>query len=271
MTSPDLPPKSGPLSAAGQRQPGFVAALLDPDAAVPPGLIGPDGRPAGKRFDVYRNNVTVSLIDALEQSFPCIFKLVGEEFFRAMAREFLRIHPPKSPRLATYGDEMPGFLERFPPVAHLGYLPDVARLENALRAAYHAADAAPIDTDALGALPPERLMAARIGLAPAVRIVASDWPILAIWRANMADGPKPQMQAETVLVARPGYDARPYPLAPGAARFLQALAEGRSFGVALEAAGPELDLTALLQTLVDAQAMTSITEGTDDAGTSDRL
>ena len=42
----------------------FVAALLRPDADVPLGLSDPEGRPAGKRFNVYRNNVAVSLKDA---------------------------------------------------------------------------------------------------------------------------------------------------------------------------------------------------------------
>ena len=44
----------------------FAAALLDPDAALPPGVIDPRGRPAPKRFAVYRNNVASSLVDALK-------------------------------------------------------------------------------------------------------------------------------------------------------------------------------------------------------------
>ena len=43
------------------QQSDFTAAILDPDAPVPPGLLDPEGRPAGKRFNVYRNNLAASL------------------------------------------------------------------------------------------------------------------------------------------------------------------------------------------------------------------
>jgi hypothetical protein len=102
-----------------------------------------EGRPAGRRFNVYRNNVAASLTDALATGFPVIAKLLGEEFFRAMAGVFLRAHPPGDPRLQLWGGKFPGFLARFEPVAHLPYLPDMARLELGLRQSYHAADAAP--------------------------------------------------------------------------------------------------------------------------------
>ena len=38
----------------------FATALLDARVPLPPGLIDAEGRPAHRRFDVYRNNVAVS-------------------------------------------------------------------------------------------------------------------------------------------------------------------------------------------------------------------
>jgi len=114
------------------RQSEFAAALLDPGAAVPAGVVDPWGAPAPKRFSVYRNNVASSLVRALEAAFPTVRKLVGDEFFAAMAGAFCLDHPPRSRMLMLYGDALPGWLESFPPVAHLGYLPDVARLDQAM-------------------------------------------------------------------------------------------------------------------------------------------
>ncbi|MBP0650496.1 putative DNA-binding domain-containing protein, partial [Mycobacterium tuberculosis] len=64
-------------------QAAIAAALVAPDRPVPAGLEGRDGRPAGRRFAVYRNNVVVSLIDALAARFPVVAMLVGDAFFRA--------------------------------------------------------------------------------------------------------------------------------------------------------------------------------------------
>ena len=95
-------------------QDAFVSALFAPDAPVPEGLSDPEGRPAGKRFDVYRNNVAVSLTEALLTAFPVVAKLLGDANFRSVAGVYLRQHPPQSPLLMFYGEEMPGFLEAFP-------------------------------------------------------------------------------------------------------------------------------------------------------------
>jgi hypothetical protein len=239
----------------------FRAALLDPDRPAPAGLTDPEGRPAGRRFDVYRNNVTVSLTEALRQAFPVVLKLVGDEFFTAMAREHLRAHPPASPMLMFYGQAMPGFLESFPPVAHLGYLPDIARLELAIRQSYHAADAAPVAAEALKALAPDALVAARLTLAPALRLVRSRWPIHAIWSANMrGTAPPTAALAEDVLVVRPAFDPEPLLLPAGAAPFVAALLAGETVGAALEA-GAEFDLTATLGLLLGAEAIIAIHPG----------
>ncbi|MCB2109905.1 MAG: putative DNA-binding domain-containing protein [Defluviimonas sp.] len=236
----------------------FRNALLSPDLPPPPGLTGPDGRPAGRRFEVYRNNVAVSLTDALRLGFPVVRTLLGDDFFTALAHEFLRAHPPVSPILMLYGAALPDFLAGFGPVAHLGYLPDVARLELALREAYHAADAAAVAPEALQALSPGALMAARLGLAPAVRLLRSRWPVLAIWSANVHGTEAPRSATgEDVLVVRPGYDPEPLLLAPGAAAFIAALQDGLTVGAAIEAAGP-FDLTATFGCLLQGGAITTI-------------
>lgn len=241
-------------------QQAFALALLDPDAAVPPGLIDPDGRPAPKRFSVYRNNVASSLTRALEAAFPTVRKLVGDDFFAATAGVFLRAHPPRSRMLMLYGDAFPGFLEGFAPARHLGYLPDVARLDQAMRESYHAADSVPLAEDDFQRLIGADSAGLRLVLAPALRLVRSDWPIHAIWAANHANGPKPVASAQDVVVLRPAFDPGPRLLPPDAARFLQALLAGRSLGDSIDAAGEDLDLSAILAILITGRAITGVLE-----------
>jgi hypothetical protein len=242
-------------------QSAFASALLDPARAVPEGLLAPDGSPAGRRFSIYRNNVAVSLTEALATAFPVLAKLLGEANFRGLAGLFLRAHPPDSPLLMFYGAEMPGFLAALPQLAHLPYLPDVARLELALRESYHAADAETLGPQAFAALPPERLLAVRPRLHPAVRLVASPWPIHAIWARNMLpDAPKPAPGAETVLITRPDFDPVQTLLPDGADALVRALTEGATLGAAIEAGGADFDATDTLARLITAGAFAALEE-----------
>lgn len=236
----------------------FAQALLDPAADPPSGLVRPDGMAAPRRFAVYRNNVAVGLTEALQTAFPVVRKLVGEAFFAAMAGTFLRRHPPQSRIMMLYGADFPGFLASFPPVAHLAYLPDVARLEQALRESYHAADAEPVKTEALTALGEEALLAARLTLAPAVRLIRSPWPIHAIWLANTRDGPAVSQQSEDVVVLRALLDPEPHLLGKGGGAFLGALLSGHALDLSLAAAGPEFDLAPTLALLLNSHSITGI-------------
>lgn len=243
--------------------PAFRTALLDPGRPVPEGLTDGAGRPAGRRFDVYRNNVAASLTEALEAGFPATASLLGGANFKGVAGAFLRLHPPASPRMTLYGADFPDFLDGFAPLAPYPYLGDVARLEYALRESYHAADHDPLDPAAL-AVAPDALMALRLVPAPSVRLVSSRWPVHALWAFDRAGGPKPRAEAQDVVILRDGFDPAPHLLPPGGVAFLRALdgraALGDAVAAALDAA-PGFDLAALLTQLLSHAALRAPQEG----------
>ncbi|MEO0937320.1 MAG: DNA-binding domain-containing protein [Pseudomonadota bacterium] len=235
----------------------FRAALLDASRPVPEGLVTPAGEVAERRFDVYRNNVVQSLIEAMRAGFPVIEKLIGAENFTNLAHGYVRAHPPTSPLMMEYGAGFCEYLSGFGPLAHIGYLPDVARLELAMRRSYHAADAAPLDAARLGALDAAALPQLRLIFAPAAQLIRSDWPLYDIWRFNMEPGaPKPQARAQSVLITRPGYDPLPHPLSPAAGAWVQDLMNGASLGTA----GPEeFDPSDTFPLLITQGALTDFT------------
>lgn len=241
----------------------FRAALLDPAQPVPKGLLDGAGQPTQKRFDVYRNNVTVALIEALRAAFPVVRKLLGNANFDQLAPLYARAHPPKSPLMMHYGADMPPFLEGFAPLKHIGYLADVARLELAMRRAYHAADATPLEAARLAEVDPDTLMASTLGLAPAVQCVPSPWPLFDIWRFNMQDGAeKPRAQPQSVLITRADFDPLPHPLTAAETAWLSAIGTKATFSDAQDAAAaldPDFDLSPLLTVLLQHGALTTLT------------
>jgi hypothetical protein len=209
----------------------FGAALLDPERPVPPDVVGRHGTVDTKRFAVYRNNVMVGLVDALQARFPVTFRLVGEQFFRAMARVFAGARQPRTPLLMHYGDDFPDFIAGFGPAASVPYLADVARLERAWSDAYHAPEASPLPVAALASQRPEGLARSRLRLHPSLRLLRSTYPIATIWSAHQTTGeiiPPQSWEAEDVLIVRPQAKVMVHRLPPDGYEFIAALAAGSS-------------------------------------------
>ncbi len=227
----------------------FAAALLDPKQAIPQGITAPNAAVPTRRFAVHRNNVVAGSVKALQTRFPAVEKIVGDEFFAAMARAFVVEQPPRTPLLATYGDEFAAFIAAFEPAREIAYLADVARLEAARTRAYHAADATPLDAGQFAALDPCAIGSIRFGLHPSTEIVRSPHPIVTIWAMNSCGqqlAPLENWYGEDALVVRPYLDVEVRVLPPGGAAFLLALDEGWPLGEAIGVAladDPEFDLT----------------------------
>lgn len=242
-------------------QDSFRAAILNADVPVPEGLMDAKGDPAGARFSVYRNNVIVSLTEALATAFPLVRKLLGAETFAKLAAVFVRQHPPASPLMMFYGDELPDFLDNFAPLQHIKYLGTCARLDIAMRQSYHAADASAPDVETLQN--PEVAMQARFSLAPPARIIRSVWPLYDIWAFNMQpSAPKPRAIAQDVLVARPDFDPQPYLLPVGMPDWLEKLDSGLTLGQATEetqSKHQDFDLAGSLTLALTSQALVDYT------------
>jgi hypothetical protein len=163
------------------------SVLRGMDAPLAP-VVRADGIDFAGRLQIYRNNTFSSLTAALKDSFPVVCQLVDERFFGYAAQEYIRAYPPLEPRLAEYGGDFAEFLAGFQPVRHLAYLPDVARLEWAVNAAYHAADTPTLDPARIAAVPQDRYPLLTFVAHPSVQIFASDFPVERIWQAHQPGG-----------------------------------------------------------------------------------
>ena len=248
--------RADPASASGQ----FTQGLLDPAVPVPDSL-----KPGSmRRYGVYRNNVTVGLVRAMEANFPIIRRLLGVTYFEGFTREFVQKHPPRSPLMFQYGEAFSTCLEEADDLRDYPYMADIARLEQQVRTSYHEADAACVSASELTDLSEDTLMQAVFTPHPAMAVVSSRFAIYGIYSANRADIPETVenlAEAQSVLVTRPKYEVVMNKLNPGQLAFMQSLASGHPLGDAADAAivaAEDFDLTSAISMMLTSGAFQSI-------------
>jgi hypothetical protein len=213
----------------------FAQALADPARPPPTETRGRESAPDARRFAIYRNNIAMSLIGALEARYPVTRRLVGDTFFRAMARAFVACNKPHTPVILHYAAGLGDFIAQFEPALDVPYLADVARLENAWVEAYHAADAVPLMLDALGALDPQTIGGTKFAFHPAASLLRSDHPAASIWAGHQGEGEAKapdHWRGEEILVTRPATEVSVRILPAGGYAFAHALQTGATLGEA---------------------------------------
>jgi hypothetical protein len=260
------------MPALLELQRAFGAALAQRgEVALPASLFRGSTDRTAARLAVYRGNVYGNRIKALAAAYPIVRKVVGGEFFDAMAREYARAHPAASGDLNEYGERLAEFVAAFPHTQDLPYLPDVARMEWLAHRAYYAADGAAFDPERLAGLPASRYADLRPALAPACALLESDWPLARIWTVHQDDfdgGIDVDLDAgpDRILIHRPHWRVQPLALGPGDYRLLESALAGATLGHALEAAvaeDPGFDPVAALARWVEAGVIVDLAESTE--------
>ena len=219
----------------------FAEALLDPDKNIPEGVIGPDKQPAPKRFSVYRNNVALSLREALEQTYPGVRKIVGTENFDILASVYFTSYPPQTPMMQAYGEMFPEFLRDFEPLQHSPFLVDLAQVEKYWIDAYHACDRAILDAAELGKIDAEQLVHTRFSAHPASAVIQSHYHLHDLFLSRDEEGEcdvsyEKADLVQAVLITRPLLDVQVNKLGPAEAEFFNMIINNATLGESVEGA-----------------------------------
>jgi len=259
--------------ALRELQAGFAAHVAGGDRADLAAEVVGDSMSAEARLRVYRHHVAHSLGSALAATFAAVHALVGDAFFRSMARSFIGQTLPTQPVLAEYGADFPAFVADYVPAASLPYLADIARLDWALNVAFHSPAGRRLAAADLAGIAAERLPALSLAVPEGASLIGSRYPIDRIWAAS-----QPGATADTVdlgdgradlLVLRRSDDAVFIVLETGEAAFVAALIDGRSLEEAAEqgsCAEPSFDLSKVFARLLGLEAFAALQQGAAQAG-----
>lgn len=193
---------------------------------------------AEQQITIYRNSIIGCMINALRQTYPVCDQLVGDQFFDAMATQFIYQQPSQSPDLGDYGAPFADFISAFKPTAELPYLADIARLEWAWKQAFSAVDHRGLDLQAvaqlLAQLDEQQQQILRFQLPPGSSLIESAYPIAKIWQMNQDDDDSDgaidlSAGGDKLLVWRQDFDMRIDRLNSAQWRFLSAIQQDRPF------------------------------------------
>lgn len=157
-----------PWDASQACWPAVTAARLHTDAA-------------GLR--AYQLNAQATAQRVIAAHFPTLLAMLGEDTLKALALILWQEAPPEGGDLGAWGSALPELIGHHPDLQAWPWLADCARLDWARHQCARAADAN-LDTRSLNLLAeaePEQL---HMALRPCVQLLASDWPVVALWQAH---------------------------------------------------------------------------------------
>jgi hypothetical protein len=254
------------MPALRELQLNFVASLFDEADETVNAHVREDGIGASERVDIYRNNLREGFIKALAIGFPVIERLVGTDYFRQLALEFMRAHPSRSGDLHHIGEPFAPFLRaRFESTQYACFA-DVAALEWAYQEALIAEDAVALSAAAFRDIDPTDYERLTFEFHPACHFVRSGFPIVHIWRANQPETQSEEAidltsSADNVLVLRTPECVEIHLLPAARFALFETLKRGTNLGTALEAAmtlEPHFDFADALHHLLELQILTGL-------------
>jgi hypothetical protein len=196
---------------------------------------GPLG--AQERIDIYADMYYLRLLTTLQEDFPSVATILGNEQFSALVRAYLPLHPSTHPSLRYLGRQFPAFLAARPEAAVPPFLADLARLEWARLEVFDAPDTESLRLPDLQSIAPDEWPDLRFHLIPACEIVACAWNIHEIWKAAEEKNPTGDVacpQEVTLRVWRDGFTVYHAAMNAPERLALEAVRAGQSFAAVCE-------------------------------------
>jgi hypothetical protein len=157
--------------------------LLGEPSSIAGAIVDAPPLPTPSRLGIYRNAYRVRLIEALDDTYPVLHALLGDDVFVALGEEFVSGHPSVHRSIRWYGAELSEHLRQHPPYAEQPILAELASLEWTLADVFDAADAEPKPRAALSAVDASAWSNLRFEFHPSLRRLEFRWNATAVWQA----------------------------------------------------------------------------------------
>ena len=180
MTADNLQSDLSPLKSLQQQ---MLAWLQDANPQIRQSLTGTEKVSAEIRLDIYANAYRFRLIEALQDTFPALHTLLGDEDFFNLGIQYLTARPSKHFSLRYFGHQMSAFLKTAQDYKDQPILSEMAEFEWLLRDAFDAADSSNLNIQALQQINPQSWLELRFVFHPTVNRVDLSFNTPQLWQA----------------------------------------------------------------------------------------
>jgi hypothetical protein len=215
----------------------FQAYVLRQQAGIQAEILGTQAVTVDTRLDIYRHGYYLRLLEVLGIDYPGLRHLLGDHEFELLVRRYSDAQPSTFRSLRWYGDQLAAFLKTTAPYAKQPLLTEMADFEWHLMAAFDATDAPVVAVETMTTIPMERWAEMYFTIHPAVKRLALQWNITALWHAyDAAKKVQPECFPAPIayVIWRQEYDVQFCSLSVEAAYLLDAMAARQCFGAICE-------------------------------------
>jgi hypothetical protein len=179
------------VAALRQLQQELQNHLLGNPSTIADAIVDAPPLAIAQRLGIYHNAYRVRLIEALDDTYPMLHAVLGDEVFSSLGEAFVAAHPSVHRSIRWYGRELAEYLRRSPPYDGQPILSELALLEWTLAEVFDSADARPVQRSALSAVDPSAWSELHFRFHPSVRRLQLHWNTVAVWQAMTRDEAPP--------------------------------------------------------------------------------
>jgi hypothetical protein len=186
-------------------QKNFKRHLFNQESPIAQHIVS-DTLSSAVRLGIYANAYVSRLLEVLENDYPVLHTLLGDEAFYELGQAYIQRYPSTYASLRWFGQHFPLLAQKRSPYSKNPWIAEMAEFEWALVDAFNASDEPPITENDVAQVPPDQWPEICFVFHPSVRSVTYHWNILPVWQAHKAAKPLPAPeklpQPETCLVWR---------------------------------------------------------------------
>lgn len=167
----------------------FMNWLLTRQPAIKHQVTGTEKVNIETRLSIYGEAYRLRLLEALQDSYPALHTLLGDERFEMLAFDYIDQHPSHHFSIRYFGHQLNSFLNRHADYQDQPFLAEMALFEWTLRDAFDAGNHTRLSAADLAGIPPEQWATLVFDLHPSVQRINLFWDVPKLWQAIEQEAP----------------------------------------------------------------------------------